>query len=402
MLGLRKLPWIICLSFVSLWAASAPMARSQARVDILETDVFYTFGGQVTFWARFSADTPPEKVQVFYKSRGDANTLVGEALIYQDELQFTLDLSSRPLRAFAEVDYYFAFEFPGETVVSPLFYFYYEDNRFDWKALQNEPFQVHWYEGDVAFAQMVLDTAQAGLLKAQTYLMLPAPEKVDIFVYASGAEMQSTLRLGGIRMIAGHASPDLGVIVVSLPPGPEQRLEMERQVPHELMHILLYEHLGERANLLPVWFNEGLASFNESLPNHEYPDTLRAAIEKESLIPMKMLCQAFPIDASYNYQAYAQSDSFVRFIHNEYGSTALRALLESYGQGLDCEKGVQQALGISLDRLERRWQSKALNQNQLTKSLALIAPWVAILFVSLFAPVFLSINSLTNKSARKR
>lgn len=396
--------WILmsCLMLLSLCSFSVQRAHSQARVDILETNVFYTFGGQVTFWARFQSEIAPQSVQVFYKSYGDLDTLVGDAQVYQDEIQYTLDLSSYPLRAFAEVEYYFGIYLPSETVVSPTFSFYYEDNRFDWQSLQNDPFLVHWYSGDLAFGQMVLDVAQMGLLKAQTTLKLPTPEKVDIFVYASGAEMQSTLRLGGIRMVAGHASPDLGVMMVSLPSGPEQRMETERQVPHELMHILLYQRLGKDTAKLPTWLNEGLASYNEMLANPDYHMALKDAVETDSILPINMLCQNFPTDASNNYKAYAQSDSFVRYVYKDYGSAGLESLLNSFANGLDCEKGTEQALGKNLEQLERQWWAASLNQNVLLKALGVITPWVAILLVSLFAPVFLSVNNLSVKNQSKK
>jgi len=386
---------------VSLSVSGSRSAASQAKVEFLETTANYYFGGQVNFWARIRSTAPPESVQIFYKSQGDANTSVGQANISQDEILYTLDLTSHPLVAFSEVIYYFGIKLPTESIVSPTYSFYYEDNRFNWQAMQNGPFQVHWYVGDLAFGQTVLDAAQSGLLKAQTILDLPAPEKVNIYVYATGAEMKSTEMLGGLKLVAGHASPDLGLIVVSLPPGPDQRMETERQVPHELMHILLYQRLGNDSFRLPIWFNEGLASFNEAQANPDYYTSVDEAIKKNAIIPMKTLCRSFRSDEPYWTQSYAQADSFIRYLYSQYGSSGLESLMENYANGVDCERGTVLALGKSLDQLERRWLTYSFNENVMLNALGFISPWLVILVVTLFAPVFLTFYSMKVKDKNK-
>lgn len=170
-----------------LWST----AKAQGEVEILETSVDYSFGGQVTFWAKTSWNTPPESVQIFFKSLNQTNTIVGDVSIRGNELVYVHDLVQYPLPAFSEIQYWFGIQIPGKlSYISPKFSFFYEDNRFSWRMMEETPFRVHWYEGDLAFGQMVLDVAQGSLAHAQHLLDFPNPEKVDIFVYANGAEMQ--------------------------------------------------------------------------------------------------------------------------------------------------------------------------------------------------------------------
>ena len=70
----------------------------------------------------------------------------------------------------------------------------------------------------------MLDVADAGQERIQDLLALPMPRKLDIYVYADPETMQSALSPGSENWVAGHADPDLGVILVTLPEGPEQRL----------------------------------------------------------------------------------------------------------------------------------------------------------------------------------
>ena len=211
-------------------------------------------------------------------------------------------------------------------------------------------------------------------------LELPPIQHLDIYVYASGLDMQSTMQLGGLRWLAGHADPDLGVAVVSLPTGPDQLSEIERQIPHEVMHLLLYQSVGPAYTGLPTWLKEGLASANESRPNPNYYILLTDSVEQDALIPMSSLCTSFPQDNTI-YQAYAQSDSFVRYLFQQYGQTGMQSLLTNYASGEGCENAPILTTGMSLSELEKEWRRSALNDNILELILEALLPWGGLLFV---------------------
>jgi len=65
--------------------------------------------------------------------------------------------------------------------------------------------------------------------KIQTIIPVPTPEKVRIYAYDNPLDLRETLHGSGRNWAGAHTDPDLGVMVVSLPEGPEQRLEMERR-----------------------------------------------------------------------------------------------------------------------------------------------------------------------------
>lgn len=378
--------------------------QAQEAIQIDETQVDYSFGGQVQFKAKASWITPPKKVQIFFKSVDDVNTIVGEVSIRGNELVYVHDLVRYPLKSFSEIEYWFGMQTDGETSsISGKFSFFYEDNRYRWQKLDEGPFSVHWYEGDLKFGQMVLDVARASLENAQGLLSFAAPKKVDIFVYPNGAEMQSTLNLAGLTIVAGHADPELGVMFVSLPPGPAQQMETERQVPHELMHILLFQKLTQDYEDLPTWLLEGLASLNEKYPNPDYTTVLQDAVKKETLIPMASLCLGFPAEASKFFQSYAQSDSFTRYLYQEYGADGLMALIQAYAGGVACERGAEIGLGKTLTQLDLQWQRQSFHKSPAIKALEVVFPWVGILLLILAAPILMALNSLLRvKSAGRK
>jgi hypothetical protein len=390
----------LLLLLLAAWATCGYGRAAAADIQVVDPTVAYNFGGQVSFNAHLISDAPVREVLVSFRSQGSTETVVRPAQVSSDgEVSYTYEPAQDRLRAFSRIEYWFQVTSEdGQIFTSPTSAFFYEDNRFDWQTLESGPFRLHWYEGDLAFAQGVLDVAQDGLKQGQGYMDLPSPkEALNIYVYASASELRATLLLSGVSWVAGHADPDLGVIVVSLPPGPEQRLEAERQIPHELMHILLYQLLGDRYENLPAWLNEGLASINELYMNPDYQILLDSANRNESLLPLATLCQGFPNDASGALLSYAEASHFTRYLYRQFGSSGLESLVVKYADGLDCERGAEAALGLPLSQLESRWLSEAYGNAAEQRSYGEVFAWISALSIALISPFLLLFGALRRR-----
>ena len=372
--------------------------RAQAG-DIL-ISVQYTFGEEITFRGEIPAGVSVESATLFFVAEGELQTRTGAPTWdNRGQLLYTADLTQSPMRAFSTVVYWFEVtESGGRVLKSERGSFYYEDNRFEWRTRQSKDFRVHWYEGDTAFAQSLLDVAELGLTNIQAVLPLTLSSPVDIYAYATAQEMRATLQNLGKNWVGAHTDPDLGVMVVSLPRGPEQRLEMERQIPHELMHLMLYQWLGVGYGSIPAWLNEGLASIAELYPNPDYLILLNKALDDDSMLPIVSLCDTFPRDASGAFLAYAEATSFTRFLYQQYGTTGLEALTRAYADGMSCERGVQTALGSTLTQLERQWRREAFREDALLKAFRNLSPWLIILVLALIVPLGLTLAGTRRKS----
>lgn len=383
-------------------ATSLYEVQAQSSVTVVEHRETVIFGDSIRFWARLESDAPIERVEVFYRSKGALQTLRGEAVFEQSEASFVHYVRSNPgeIPVFSTVEYRYRITFQnGDSIVTDTFEFKYLDNRFQWQMLSDPPFQAFWVEGDAAFGQAVLDAARAGLRRAQTLIAVEEPQSLEIYVYPSASLLQEALELSGLVLAAGHASPELGVMMVSLPRGATQDLEIQRQIPHELMHILLYEKWGARYDNVPTWLDEGLASLNELYPNPDYYLLLQSAVNNEALLPIESLCRGFRLEASLFYLSYAQSESFTRFLYDNYGSSGLEALLEKYADGVECTRGPELAFGQSLNRLEERWVRSLMGQVNLVQALKPFLPWLIVLVALFGAPILLTISGLRRVKA---
>jgi len=360
--------------------------------QLFNPQVDYVFGKTLTVRAQLEPDQAVEEVMVFVKATGQPEAVTRRALVSPNgTVSAEFDLLKTPIRGFSNVTYWFRLTLDnGEIYTSPSYQFTYVDNRYDWEILEADSFMVHWYLGEVAFAQEVANTAAAGLHQAQTFLPLTPSEIIHIYVYDSANEMQAA-QSATQSWVAGHADPDLSVVLVSLPPGPEQPLEMERQIPHELMHVLLYQADAEAYQHLPVWLNEGLASITELYPNPDYFTILTEAYQQNDLFSIQSLCMAFPTSASESLLAYAQSASFTRYLFNQFGTSGLESLLAAYADGLDCERGAEQALGSSLTQLETQWRRITFNEDPQISAFQNLLPWMLVLILMTGIPILYSL-----------
>ena len=158
-------------------------------------------------------------------------------------------------------------------------------------------------------------------------------------------------------------------------------------IPHEMAHVMLYRNVGDGYSMLPVWLNEGIASLSELYPNPDYDQALTIASQDNSLMAINDLCDTFPLDASRAYLAYAESQSFVRFLRDSYGTPALFSLTSAYADGLSCDQGVVRALGTSLVSLDTRWRESVLGQNVAGVFLRNMLPYLGLFVFMLLIPL---------------
>ena len=390
---MHRLLMAILLAAVTLGASTHAPPESGPQFGDLR--VTHTLGEQISIKTQIQSEIPIQEVWVFIQPENGAEINADQAdFDPSGEVTYTRDLTQYPLRVFTSISIWLELELEnGETFSSDPHTYLYDDNRFDWQSLKMDEFQIYWYEGDAGLGQIMLDAAYAGLERIQSQIIVPQPEGVSIYAYASAMELQDILLFSGqsAAWVAGHADPDLGVIVVSLPPGPDQTLEIQRQIPHELTHILLYQKLGAGYDSLPQWLNEGLASTAELFPNPDYQVLLDKAYERGSLIPIADLSYRFPMDAANFQLSYAESTAFTRYLQQTYGQAAMEDLIQVYADGAGCEQGAEAALEIPFSELEADWRRAMFNENATLNALMEFAPWILMLMAVLAAPVGLMI-----------
>ncbi len=389
------------LALIGLLAGQPSVVAAQTPVDFQDVPAVVEFGKKVTFQAFVDPQSTIQEAFISIQPQGIEPIILPVTVSAKNKISYQLDLTQTELRPFSRVTYFYRVLLDnGVSFSSPDYVFDYTDSRFTWEKVTHAPFEIYSYGHDLAFGELTQNTAQVGLDSIQNILPAQLDQTVRIYVYNTANDLKGALP--GIQpWIAGQSAPDLGVILLSIPVGPEEKLELERQLPHELMHVMVYRLVGGKTANLPAWLVEGLASIAEIYPNPEYASALEKSAAEDKLIPIENLCISFPRDASGAFIAYAESASFMRYLHRTYGASAIRWLVEQYQNGMGCSEGIQTALGSSLTQLEYKWKEEELHLNPESLIFRNLLPYL-LLFLVLFGAAALTIILSAQRISRPK
>jgi len=148
---------------------------------------------------------------------------------------------------------------------------------------------------------------------------------------------------------------------------------LDRVLPHEMCHLVLQEYFGDAP--CPLFLNEGLAMLAES-----EADTARIALAGRA-IPGKaelalqglFVCRRYEIEQPAVF--YAESFSFVEFLHGRTTPQQFRAFLEHVKSGCTTADALQRSLYLPVSEsfvpaLASAWEDHAIEQAQYLEALA--------------------------------
>jgi hypothetical protein len=363
-------------------------------ITVVESKASHSFAQQVTFTLQAASDVEITKVYLFFRATGEERTEAAAVAIepgLEIRARHVHELRRAPLPPFATVTFWWRIEnSAGTSVTTETQQFQYTDNRFHWGQLSANGLTVHWTEGngDPIFGQAALDIVQASVEEINAELRTPVPEAVHVYIYDTQPNLDGAMVLTGREWATGQAHPELGVAVVAIPFEAGYTSRMERYIPHEITHLLLYQAVTPPSyRYIPEWLDEGLATTHERLPTPEYAIAIEEAHAQGQLLPLEDLCVPFSPDPHTAFLAYAQSSSVVQFIRERYGAQGIRALLAAYADGASCGGGVQGALNVSLNGLETAWRASLEPQAPWRALVDRVGVWVGLWLLSLLVAV---------------
>ena len=398
----RKLVFRIVI--ILLMAITIPLRTNQAQggIEVQNATATVSFGKSITFTANIKSPLSIKQASLLIRDINDTVTRVETVQVAADgSVNFTYDAALNMFPPFSQIVFWFQVTLKDDkTYTSEPVTFSYNDNRFPWREMTRSNVTVYWYAGDDLFGSAALDATAQGMLAINEFVPVSQIEPVNIYIYSNISDLQSTLMLGGEEWQAGTARPELGVVLVAIAPGSSQSSELKMDIPHELTHMMLYHSLGNKYHSQPMWLLEGIASMMELSQNPNYTQALEGASQNNLLLPFADLCASFPADAGNAFLAFAQSQSFVTYIRETYGTSGLGRLTSAYGEGFPCELGATSALGTPLSQLDSRWRESVLGQNVAGVAARNLIPFFLLMVLVLVVPIWGAIDMLLQRRKR--
>jgi hypothetical protein len=157
-------------------------------------------------------------------------------------------------------------------------------------------------------------------------------------------------------LVVAAAVPEHELIIIDYSRMSGDRHAFRMTLQHELCHLLLHRHIGSR--LLPRWLDEGISQWVSEGVSELMTDPGWSALEnaalRNDLFRLDDL-KEFPGGRRETILAYQQSRSFIEYLVNTYGPSALVALLHEMQRGVEVERAFASAYPHTLREAERDW-----------------------------------------------
>lgn len=275
-------------------------------------------------------------------------------------LSFTLDMSGNNfMPAGSTIYYYWRFtDKAGDTFVEPTQQLTPIDNRFNWQHLTRGLLQVNWYNRPTDFGQAILDDASGDLKNTGNLLGGSLVQPINLWVYQTDVDFHGSLPPGTYEWVGGIAFPSLSEASIVVAGLADQTLV--RDMPHELTHLIFHQLIkdGESSGVYaPVWFDEGMAVYNQHYHEPDMQNRLNQALDTRSLLRLSNISDGFPADADKAYLAYAQSWNLIGYMFRTFGQAKLDQLIKDMDNPQnDFGQDLTLALGLDELHLENQWR----------------------------------------------
>lgn len=223
-------------------------------------------------------------------------------------------------------------------------------------SLSTEHFTLHFTPHTEALARSIAGQVEVSFTTICHALGVAPFRGSSLYICDTEADFRRWGPSVGSSWAVGVASPAQRRIVLKSPwLAKDSTVQFVKTLNHELSHLVLHRAVGKNLNLLPRWFDEGMAMLNAD--QWEWLDSwalFRMVIFSEP-IPFESLHSSFPEGASEARLAYAQSYSFCLFLRERLGTRQFERLIAGLKEGFPIDAQLARMSRLSLKQITEAW-----------------------------------------------
>jgi hypothetical protein len=357
---------IAVITLALLWLLSPSLVAAEAGITVTASHVAVDFPSQAVFTVEAESDVNIVDVRLHYQvdkmnyaeviSEGWADFTPASKV----EANWTWDMTNASLPPGAEVTYWWMIKnADGNEVETSPEIMHFDDNRYTWQSLtgavpQGGELTLFWYTGSDSFARELMDACQEGLARLTQDIGTYSERPIKIYIYASDSDLKGAM-ISSNEWSGGVAFTDFGIIAISISPS---ELDWGKgALVHELTHLIVRQATFSPYGQLPIWLDEGLATYNEGELDPVLRSRLEEAISKNELISVRSLCSPFSAYSEKAYLSYAESYTLVEYLLDNYGQGKMLDLLALLKQGNTYDEALTKVYGFDIDGLDAAWRA---------------------------------------------
>jgi hypothetical protein len=272
----------------------------------------------------------------------------------QVTLNYAYDASNDYLPPFTPITYHWVLGDSNQqnTLTGATQQFDFEDTRFTWSHLSQSSITVYWYKLGTAFGQTLLSTAVSEATSIEQDLQGTLTTPIRVIAYQSNEDLRGGLPPGTPDWAGGVALVELHQALIVV--GNTQSQPLQRDLPHELTHLIFHEIAGLGCGGCPLWFDEGMAVYHQLYHEPDMQALFDQTVRNNRLLLFNTLTRHFPSDSTLAELAYAQSWNFIKYLYQQFGEPKIAKLVNSLPT-TDFDKAFSAIFGSDVAHLESQW-----------------------------------------------
>jgi len=366
--------WLIPLVLAVILVITPTMTRAQDGISLLDSSAQIFFPSGLTFNIEAESQNDIVKLRLHYEvDRMTYAPVTNEAWPVftpspKVKAQWVWDMRKvrMPLPSGATVTYWWTIEDAiGDTLTTPSQIIRFDDLRYDWKKVTSGQISLFRYKGDQSFADKLMAACQKALdtLAQDTGVYLQQP--VSIYIYATPEDLRGAM-VYPQEWTGGVAAYEFGIISIGIPTNDLNwgKGALAHELGHMVIHQITFSPYGA---VLPFWLDEGLATYTmyaQGGPDPYLQSVLQKAIAQHNLISVRSLASPFSAIPEEAYLSYAESQSLIQFLIENYGRDKMLQLLNLFQVGNTYDDALIQVYGFDQDGLDSMWQEYIYGQTQ--------------------------------------
>lgn len=261
-----------------------------------------------------------------------------------------------------------------------------------WRTLSTKYFNVYYQPDDS------LNALSIGHILVEEYP--PVSNELEVILDSPIGVFIAPTKASFIKLTGGHiphwgeavADPTKQLMIVKSPRWSRPSENLRIIIIHELVHILVQKRAQNAA--VPRWLNEGLAIYFSGETSHFGGKEVSRAQLTEQLIPLETIDHVLTFESLRAHLAYQEAYLAVVHMVEQYGESALPALLQALAETNDIDAAFRKTFGVSIKQFELEWRyylKKKYKWSVLSEFEGLL--WVGLVLLFLLAFVLLLVRN---------
>lgn len=351
----------ILLAAVVGLTISRDRVQAQSSIEILSDGVTIEYPYSIEFsLLASSAGASITSVRIFWRAGPGDTFHVSELRVHPDHtinVRFPLNAQGLSLPPFTQIFYRWEIrDAQGSQLVTENQTVEYEDTRHDWEELANEHLRLLSYGLDAVFARELFGIADAAYLRLAEAFGVELDQRPVVLIYTGQRDFAEFQRfLNNLEYVVGRYFPGHNVTVNLVTPEMD-RAVYESTIAHELSHLYSDNFYVGYARI-PLWLEEGLATYNEALNRQDDLQIVQRAAAHGDLVPFIDLPRAIrhPNIQVANL-AYNEGATVLLFIEETWGSEGLVDFLTAFRRTTSVDRVTQDVFGLDIVAFELAWR----------------------------------------------